>query len=108
LRGCGPDATLSPMPLTQPERDNPLMRRYFDEIGLPGKRLAQRCGVSHSQIYIARTRNVGADNARKIARGMGSMLGLSDRERPGLAAEIRPPSMPLRVACCASPSKRSS
>jgi hypothetical protein len=39
------------MPLTQPERDNPLMRRYFDEIGLPGKRLAERCGVSHSQVY---------------------------------------------------------
>jgi hypothetical protein len=48
------------MPLTQPERDNPLMRRYFDEIGLPGKRLAERCGVSHSQIYMARNRNVGA------------------------------------------------
>ena len=69
------------MPLTQPERDNPLMRRYYREIGLPGQRLARRCGVSHSQIYMARKRNVGADNARKISRGMASILGLSERER---------------------------
>jgi hypothetical protein len=55
---------------------------------LPGKRLAKRCGVSHSQIYIARKRNVGPDNARKIARGMANILGLSERERLELAAEI--------------------
>ena len=77
-----------PMPLTQPKRDNPLMRRYFDEIGLPGERLAERCGVSYSQVYMARTRNVGADNARKIARGMANILGLSDRELLELLAEI--------------------
>jgi len=45
------------------------MRRYFQEINMPGARLARRCGVSHSQIYMARTRNVGADNAEKISRG---------------------------------------
>jgi len=76
------------VPLTQPERDNPLMRRYFREIGLPGKRLARRWGVSHSQIYMARKRNVGSDNARKIARGVANILGLSERERLELAAEI--------------------
>jgi transcriptional regulator with XRE-family HTH domain len=76
------------MPLTQPERDNFLMRRYFQEIGLPGKQLAKRCGVSHSQIYMARTRNVGADNAEKISRGVASILGLSEVERLELKAEI--------------------
>jgi hypothetical protein len=76
------------MPLTQPERDNPLMRRYFREIGLPGQQLAKRCGVSHSQIYMARKRNVGANNARKIARGVARILGLSDGERLELAAGI--------------------
>lgn len=76
------------MPLTQPERDNPLMRRYFREIGLPGARLARRCGVSHSQIYMARKRNVGADNAEKISRRVASILGLSQRERLELKAEI--------------------
>lgn len=57
------------MPLTQPERDSPLMNRYFREINLPGTRLAKRCGVSHSQMYMARKRNVGPDNAEKISRG---------------------------------------
>src|SRR5215218_7804272 len=76
------------VPLTQPERENPLIRSYFDEIGLPGKRLAERCGVSHSQMYMARKSNVGSDNARKIARGVASILGLSERERLELAAEI--------------------
>jgi hypothetical protein len=76
------------MPLTQPERDNPLMRRYFREIGLPGQRLAKRCGVSHSQMYMARRRNVGADNAEKISRGMANVLGLSAEERLRLKAEI--------------------
>jgi hypothetical protein len=76
------------MPLTQPERDNPLMRRYFREIGLPGQRLAKRCGVSHSQMYMARRRNVGADNAEKISRGMANILGLSAEEQLRLKAEI--------------------
>ena len=74
--------------MTQPERDNPLMRRHFDEIGLPGKRLAERCGVSHSQIYMARKRNVGADNAEKISRGVAGILGLSEEDRLRLKAEI--------------------
>lgn len=34
--------------------------RYFDEIRLPGKRLAKGCGVSHSRIYLLRNRTVGA------------------------------------------------
>lgn len=76
------------MPLTQPERDNPLMRRYFQEINLPGKRLARLCGVSHSQIYMARARNVGPDNAEKISGGVGRILGLSEDNRLRLKAEI--------------------
>jgi hypothetical protein len=76
------------MPLTQPKRDNPLMRRYFQEINMPGARLARRCGVSHSQIYMARTRNVGSDNAEKISRGIANILGLSADERLRLKAEI--------------------
>ena len=76
------------MPLEQPKRDNPLMRRYFREIDLPGKRLARRCGVSHSQIYMARTRNVGTDNAEKISRGVASILGLPENARLRLKAEI--------------------
>lgn len=76
------------MPLTQPKRDNPLMRRYFREIGLSGKRLAENCGVSHSQVYMARKRNVGTDNAGKISRGVAGILDLSEKERLELAAEI--------------------
>ena len=64
------------------------MRRHFDEIGLPGKRLAERCGVSHSQMYMARKRNVGANNAEKISRGVAGILGLSEEERLRLKAEI--------------------
>ena len=58
------------MPLTQPQRDNPLMRRYFQ------------------QIYMARKRNVGADNAEKISRGMATILRLSEEARLLLKAEI--------------------
>lgn len=76
------------MPLEQPKRDNPLMRRYFREINLPGKRLAGRCGVSHSQIYMARKRNVGSDNAEKISRGVAGILGLYEDDRLRLKAEI--------------------
>jgi transcriptional regulator with XRE-family HTH domain len=64
------------------------MRRYFQQINLPGKQLAKRCGVSHSQIYMARRRNVGADNAEKISGGMARILGLSEEERLELKAEI--------------------
>ena len=72
----------------QPERDNPLMRRYFREVGLPGKQLAKRCGVAYSQIYMAHTHNVGADNAQKISRTVALILGLSERDRLELKAEI--------------------
>jgi hypothetical protein len=54
------------------------MRRCFEEIDLSGKRLAKKCGVSHSQIYMARKHNVGPDNAEKIARRMALMLGLRE------------------------------
>jgi len=64
------------------------MRRYFREVGLPGKQLAKRCGVAYSQIYIARTHNVGADNAQKISRTVALILGLSERDRLELKAEI--------------------
>jgi transcriptional regulator with XRE-family HTH domain len=76
------------MPLTQPERDNPLMRRYFQQINLPGAQLARRCGVAHSQIYMARRRNVGPDNAEKISGGIARILGLPEGERLRLKAEI--------------------
>jgi hypothetical protein len=76
------------MPITQPKRDNPLMRRYFRVIELAGKQLAKKCGVFHPQIYMARTRNVGADNAEKITRRMARMLGLSESEHLELKAEI--------------------
>jgi hypothetical protein len=76
------------MSLAQPKRDNPLMNRYFREINLPGQRLAKRCGVSHSQIYMARKRNVGLDNAEKISRSVANILGLSERDRLELKAEI--------------------
>lgn len=76
------------MPLTQLKRNNPLMRRYFQQINLPGARLARRCGVARSQVYMARTRNVGGDNAEKISRGVANILGLSAEERLRLKAEI--------------------
>jgi len=40
--------------------------------------LAKRCGVAYSQIYMARTHNVGADNAQKISRTIALILGLSE------------------------------
>jgi len=64
------------------------MCRYFREVGLPGKQLAKRCGVAYSQIYMARTHNVGADNAQKISRTVALILGLSERDRLELKAEI--------------------
>jgi hypothetical protein len=64
------------------------MGHYFRVINMPGARLARRCGVSHSQVYMARTRNVGADNAEKIARCVPMILGLSEEERLHLKAEI--------------------
>ena len=64
------------------------MNRYFQEINLPGKRLARRCGVSHSQIYMARRRNVGPDYAEQISRGVANILGLFEKNRLLLKAEI--------------------
>src|SRR5215217_5980142 len=76
------------MPITEPKRDNPLMRRYFRVIELASKQLAKKCGVFHSQIYMARTRNVGLDNAEKITRSMAPTLGFSESEPLELKAEI--------------------
>src|SRR5215211_8700373 len=64
------------------------MRRYFRDVGFPGKQLAKRCGVAYSQIYMAYTHNVGADNAQKISRTIALILGLSERDRLELKAEI--------------------
>jgi len=76
------------MPLEQPWRDNPLMSRHFDATGLTGKALARRAEVSHSQVYMARFRHVGARNAAKIARAVSNVLGLSFYEELELKAEI--------------------
>lgn len=76
------------MPLTQPRRRNPLMRSYFEAIGLSNQALAEVCGVSRSQIHMARERNVGADNAEKIASGIAKRLGLLPEDRLLLKAEI--------------------
>lgn len=65
-----------------------MMKSYVDRIGLSGKALAKVCGVSHSQLYMARTRNVGADNAEKISRGIAGRLGLLEEDRLYLKAEI--------------------
>jgi hypothetical protein len=46
-----------------------------------------RHGDGESQVYMARKRNVGADNAEKISRGVASILGLSEEERLRLKAE---------------------
>lgn len=73
------------------------MNRYFREINLPGARLARRCGVSHSQVYMARTRNVGPDNAEKISRGVANILGLSEEDRLLKAEIIGYPGNPLRA-----------
>jgi transcriptional regulator with XRE-family HTH domain len=64
------------------------MTRYFDTLDMPGKRLAGRAGVSHSQIYMARNRHVGAKNAEKIVRAISGILGLSFDEEMELKAEI--------------------
>lgn len=76
------------MPLTQPRRDNPLMSRYFNALGIAGKELSRRAEVSHSQIYMARRRHVGARNAAKIARTVASLRDLSGEEELELKAEI--------------------
>ncbi len=64
------------------------MGHYFRLIDMPGKQLAKRCGVSHSQVYMARKRNVGADNAEKISWGVAGILGIPEEERLRLKAEI--------------------
>jgi hypothetical protein len=76
------------MPLAHPRRDDPPIRRHFGEIGPFGKRLARGCGVTHSQICMVCGRAVGLDNAHKMAGGVARILGLPDRERLELAAEI--------------------
>lgn len=60
----------------------------MDRIGLSGKALAKICGVSHSQIFMARERNVGTKNAEKIASGIAARLGVSLEDKLALKAEI--------------------
>lgn len=76
------------MSLEQPHLYNPLMTRYFDALDLSGKELARRAEVSHSQVYMAHKRHVGAKNAAKIARAVANALGLSFYEELELKAEI--------------------
>lgn len=45
--------------------------------------------MSHLQIYMARKRNVGADNARKIARGVANILGLSEGVQKKLEKDLK-------------------
>lgn len=64
------------------------MKQYVRETSLSSKALAKRCGVSHSQMYMARTRNVGPENAEKIAWCVANMLGLSQAQKLELKAQI--------------------
>lgn len=64
------------------------MKSYLRLTGLSSKALAKRCGVSHSQMYMARNRNVGPDNAERIASGVYRMLDLTLKEKLELKAEI--------------------
>lgn len=65
-----------------------MMLRYVGGTGKKSHALARLFDVSHSQMCMARTRNVGAKNAEKIASGMVSLLGLSAMEKLHLKAEI--------------------
>lgn len=76
------------MPLDQPRRHNPLMLGYASELDMSDEVLSRRAGVGYSQVYMARTRHVGADNASKIARAVGRLLSLSYFEELELKAEI--------------------
>jgi hypothetical protein len=60
---------------------NPLMCRYFREVGLSRKELANRRGVRYYRVYVARTQSVRLNNAEKISRGMAHNLDLSEQER---------------------------
>lgn len=64
------------------------MLSYMEKTGRKSHALAKLFGVSHSQMYMARERNVGAKNAEKIASGMASLLGLGSMEKLELKAEI--------------------
>ncbi len=64
------------------------MKHYLRITGLSSKALSKKCGVSHSQMYMARNRNVGPENAEKIASCVSRLLGLSLTEKLKLKAEI--------------------
>jgi hypothetical protein len=81
------------MPLTQPKRENSLMGHYFRVINMPGARLTRRCGVSHSQVYMARTRNVGVDNGMEPFANV--KVGV-DREKQVADSPIRTPPRKIR------------
>lgn len=76
------------MPPTQPKRHNTLMLSCVERADRKSHALAKFFGVSHSQMYMARERSIGAKNAGKIACGMASLLGLSRMEKLELKAEI--------------------
>ena len=64
------------------------MKHYLRLTGLSSNALSIRCEVSHSQMYMARERHVGAENAEKIAGCVAGLLGLSQEEKLELKAEI--------------------
>jgi hypothetical protein len=64
------------------------MKYYLRITGLSSKALSKKCGVSHSQMYMARNRNVGPENAEKIASCVSRLLGLTLTEKLELKAEI--------------------
>ncbi len=64
------------------------MNRYVRLLNETNKGLGRECGVSHSQVHMARFRNVGFLTAEKIASHIAGRLGLSEREKLELEAEI--------------------
>lgn len=60
---------------------NPLICRYVREARLSGKELAERCSISHSRIYVARTQCVSSNNAERISHGMAHNPDIPEEER---------------------------
>ena len=76
------------MPLTQKQVEKPYANACLNALGLSNLALAKRCGVSHSQIHMARKRTVGYQNAGRISSYVARALRLSPEEELELKAEI--------------------
>jgi hypothetical protein len=76
------------MPLSQPKRDNPLMRRYLGELGMSRYALAKASGVPEPKLHFALYGAVSARNAERISSFVAEKLGLSERKHLELKAEI--------------------